>query len=396
MITRPVRELTGAAHAVSAGDFSRRIRIQTSDEVGRLARAFNEMSRNLTQISTANREERIKLATVVSSLADGVVMTDSQAGIALMNPAAARLFNIPDTPVTGRPLIEVIADYEVQELFKKCLATGHEQSAEIYNLTGRFIRIIGVPLVGVGSGGALLLFQDLTQMRNLQTTRREFIANVSHELRTPLTSIKAIVETLQDGAIEDRKVAMDFLGKVEVEVDGMAQMATELIELSRIETGKEQLRLELVDINALCQEIMSRFAPQAERQKIALATSFEPGMALVEADRERIRQVITNIVHNAIKFTPAGGKAVISTVTRDGSVVVSVSDTGIGISKEDLPHIFERFFKTDRSRLSSGTGLGLAIAKHIVQAHGGTITVASEEGHGSTFSFSLPLKHTAS
>jgi two-component system phosphate regulon sensor histidine kinase PhoR len=221
--------------------------------------------------------------------------------------------------------------------------------------------------------------------------RREFVGNISHELRTPLAAIKAIVDTLQDGAIDDKQAARDFLNKVDVEVDGMTQIVAELTELSRIETGRVKLKLEPVNLNLLVKEVITRLSPQAERHKVALLTELSSDLPFVQADKERIQQVILNIVHNAIKFTPSGGKVMISTEQSRESVIAKVSDTGIGISKEDLPHIFKRFFKADKSRSNSGTGLGLAIAKHTVQAHGGNIWAQSEEGKGSTFSFSLPL-----
>jgi len=221
--------------------------------------------------------------------------------------------------------------------------------------------------------------------------RREFVGNISHELRTPLAAIKAIVDTLRDGAISDREAAEDFLNRLDVEVDGMTQMVNELIELSRIETGKIRLKLEPANLNALVEEVMARLRPQADRQQLSLSAELSPGLAPVQADRERIRQVITNIIHNAIKFTPSGGRIVVSTKIDGQSAIAQVSDTGIGISKEDLPHIFERFFKADKSRATSGTGLGLAIAKHTIQIHGGKVWVQSEEGKGSIFGFSLPL-----
>jgi two-component system phosphate regulon sensor histidine kinase PhoR len=240
--------------------------------------------------------------------------------------------------------------------------------------------------------GAILLFQDLTEIRTLQTMRKEFIGNISHELRTPLASIKAIAETLQDGAIGDKKLAAGFLTKVDNEVERMSQIVTELTELSRIETGEAKLKLETVNLNLLIEDVVAHLFPQAERKNLALVAELSPVLAAVQADKDRIRQVIVNIVHNAIKFTQPGGKVVISTRLDADSAITEISDTGIGITKEDLPHIFERFFKVDRSRSSSGTGLGLAIAKHTVQAHGGEIRVQSEVGHGSTFSFNIPLK----
>ncbi len=391
MITRPVRQITKAAEGIATGKLDQQIPIRTKDEIGQLGHAFNEMSMSLKNTMATIVDERSKLVTVLSGMTDGVAMTDSEGSIMLVNPAAERLFNFKEAKVTGQPLIEAVHDYEIDDLVKKCLKTGREQTAQLDSVTGRFLRVIAVPLTTGKLTGALVLFQDLTEMRSLQTMRREFVGNISHELRTPLAAIKAIVETLQGGAINDKEVARDFLAKVDAEVDGMTQMVAELIELSHIETGRVKLKLELVNLNLLVGEVITRLAPQAERAKVTLLTELSPDLPPVPADRDRIQQVILNIVHNAIKFTSPGGKTTVHTKPQKDTVTVSVADTGKGISKEDLPHIFERFFKTDKSRSSSGTGLGLAIAKHTVQAHGGSIWVQSEEGKGSTFSFSLPL-----
>jgi two-component system phosphate regulon sensor histidine kinase PhoR len=275
---------------------------------------------------------------------------------------------------------------------RECLQTGLEQTTQLDSTTGHFLRTVAVPIAIGQERGAVALFQDLTEVRTLQTMRREFVGNVSHELRTPLAGMKAIVETLRDGALDDKTVAADFLNRLDTEVDGMAQMVAELIELSRIETGGINLKLEPVSLSGLAAEVVARLSPQAERQQVSLSTLPPTELPAVLADRERIRQVIVNIVHNAIKFTPPGGHVTVSTSQRDRTIVLEVSDTGIGISADDLPHIFERFFKADRSRATSGSGLGLAIAKHTVQSHSGNIWVRSEPGKGSTFSFSLPIE----
>ncbi len=391
MITRPVRQITRAAEGIAAGKLEQQIPIRTNDEIGRLGRAFNEMSSNVKNTMAAISGERGRLVAVLSSLSDGVVMTDSQGGVVLDNPSAERLFNFKEMTATGKPLIESIHDHDIDNVVKKCLDTAHEQSAQVESTAGRFIRVIAVPITTGNTTGALVLFQDLTELRSLQTMRREFVGNISHELRTPLAAIKAIVDTLRDGAINEKEAAVDFLNRLDFEVDGMTQMVAELIELSRIETGKIKLKLEPVKLNLLVEEVIARLSPQAERKQVSLAAELSPELPDVPADKERIRQVILNIVHNAIKFTPAGGRVVVSTKLDGQSVVTWVSDTGIGISKEDLPHIFERFFKADKSRSTSGTGLGLAIAKHSVQTHGGSVWVQSEQGKGSTFGFNLPL-----
>ena len=392
MITRPVRQITKAVEAIASGKLDQQIPTRTDDEIGRLGRAFNEMSSSVKNSMAVVANERSRLDNILCSLTDGVVMTDSEGKIVLANPAAEKLLNFKEAKVSGKPLIEAIPDHEIDNLLKNCLVTVHEQNTQLDSISGRFLRAIAVPITTGNTRGALILFQDLTEMRSLQTMRREFVGNISHELRTPMAAIKAIVETLRDGAINDPEAEIDFLNRLDVEVDGMTQMVSELIELTRIETGKIKLKLEPVNLNLLVEEVIARLAPQADRQQVSMSAELAPDLPAVQADKERIKQVMMNIIHNAIKFTPSGGKVVVSTKLDSQLVATQVADTGIGISKEDLPHIFERFFKADKSRSTSGSGLGLAIAKHTVQIHGGTIWVRSEQGKGSIFGFNLPLK----
>ena len=390
MITKPVRQITKAAVGITAGNLGQQIEIRTNDEIGRLAHAFNEMSQNLKTTIAAIVDERGNLATVLTNLTDGVVMTDAEEKLLLTNPAAERLFNFKKENVNGHPLIEAVHDYEIDEIVKKCLSTTHEQTAQL-ETNGRFIRVIAVPITTGRSYSTLVLFQDLTELRNLQTMRRELIGNISHDLRTPIAGIKAMVETLQDTAIDDKQVAWDFLTRINGEVDRLTQMVTELTELSHIETGKAELRRVPTNLNYLIEEVVGQMSPQAESKPVTITTDFNSNLPVIKVDKDRIRQTLTNLVHNAIKFNNPGGKVTITTTFDNESAIVSMSDTGIGISKEDLPHIFERFYKADKARSQGGSGLGLAIAKHTIQAHGGNISVKSEEGKGTTITFDLPL-----
>ena len=394
MITQPVRQITKAAAGITAGDLGQEIEIRTNDEIGRLAHTFNEMSQKLKTTIAAIVDERSNLATVLTNLTDGVVMTDAEEKLLLTNPAAELLFNFKEENVNGHPLIEAVHDYEIDEIVKKCLRTTHEQTAQL-EANGRFIRVIAVPITTGRSYSTLVLFQDLTELRNLQTMRRELIGNISHDLRTPIAGIKAMVETLQDTAIDDKQVALDFLTRINGEVDRLTQMVTELTELSHIETGKAELRRVPTNLNSLIEEVISQMRPQAESKQVTITTDFNSNLPVIKIDKDRIRQTLTNLVHNAIKFNNPGGKVTISTTFHNESAIVSVSDTGMGISKEDLPHIFERFYKADKARSQGGSGLGLAIAKHTIQAHGGSISVKSEQGKGSVFSFNLPTDLSA-
>ena len=391
--TRPIRKLTIASRKIASGELEQKITIEARDEVGELAHAFNEMSSKLKEMVETISGDRARLATILDNMADGVIMTDIEGNILMANNAAGKLFEIKNTDMANRHLIEVVRDHEIDEVLKLCLKTAETQSAQYESGTSkRYLRVIAIPIAHDELSDSLLLFQDLTELRNLQTTRRELIGNISHEFRTPLAGIKAMVETLRDGAVDDKKVARDFLTRMDDEVERLTQIVAELTELSRIETGKAELSLEPVNLNLLIEEVIIQLNHQVERQQLSVDKKFAADLRSVQADKERVRQVVVNLIHNAIKFTSPGGKITVATQTHGGSVTVDISDTGIGIAKNDLPHIFERFYKVDRARSGGGTGMGLAIAKHVVEAHGGKIRVQSEEGKGSTFSFSLSLK----
>jgi two-component system phosphate regulon sensor histidine kinase PhoR len=391
-LTRPIRELTRASQGIATGDLGRRITIATKDEIGQLARAFNEMSTSLKTTVETVSTEKTELDSILANMADGVIVTDPDGDIVLANQAAGRLLGFEEGKAAGRPAIEVVHDHEIDEVLKQCLNTGSERSTQFESgLTRRFLQTIAVPLVIQGRlNGALILLQDLTELRGLQTMRRELVGNISHELRTPIAGIKAMVETLRSGAVNDKDAAKDFLARIETEADRLAQMVAELTQLSRIETGRAELKLGPVNLNNLVDEVLVEMKPLAEKQRVTLSRQVSPDLPSVMADRDRIRQTIINLVHNAIKFNKPGGHVTVSTGYDTKNVSLTVADTGIGISGDNLPHIFERFFKADRARTGGGSGLGLAIAKHTVQAHGGEIRAQSEEGRGSTFTFTLP------
>ena len=392
--TRPVRQLTKASKRIAAGQFGQKITVSTKDEIGQLAQAFNEMSSNLKTTIDAISTEKTKLANVLENMADGVIMTDVEGNIMLANPAAGKLFGFKEPDAVNKPVIEIVHDHEVDEILKQCLKTGKQQSTQFESgIARRFLRAIAVPLYNQGrSSGTLVLLQDLTELRNLQTMRRDMVGNISHELRTPIASIKAMVETLQNAAIDDKEASRDFLSRIEGEADRLTQMVAELTQLSRIETGRAELRMESVNLNTLIDDVLVEISPLVEKQQIALLKELANDLPSVQADKDRIRQTIINLVHNAIKFNKPAGRVTVSTGYDSKSITVNVADTGIGISKEDLPHVFERFYKADKARTGGGSGLGLAIAKHTVQAHGGDIHAQSEEGKGSIFSFTLPRR----
>jgi two-component system phosphate regulon sensor histidine kinase PhoR len=390
--TQPVRELTAVAERMATGDLDARLFPTSRDEVGQLTRAFNHMADQIREQVTSLAEERGRLAAVLDHMADGVLITDGSGQVEMINAAAARLLDTSEEQALGRSFAQVVPHYPLIELWKTCCEQGEEQ-IEMVEVTrqGLFLQAIVTPFEEAGVEGYLVILQDLTRIRRLETVRRDFVSNISHELRTPLAGLKALVDTLRGGAIKDRPAAKRFLKRMDAEVDALTQMVEELLELSRIESGQAPLRLAPVPVSEVVVPPVDRLRPQAERGGLDLTVLLPPELPMVLADADRARLVLTNLVHNAVKFTPPGGQVTVAARPDGEEVILSVQDTGVGIPADDLPRIFERFYKADRARSGGGTGLGLAIAKHIVEGHGGRIWVESVEGEGSSFYFTLSV-----
>jgi two-component system, OmpR family, phosphate regulon sensor histidine kinase PhoR len=331
--------------------------------------------------------ERSRLATVLEQITDGVLIADASGLVRFANPAAGRLFQF------GNPLnhsiAEVVRNHQLVETWRRCQHTRQMQSESVEVPTRhQYLQLVVIP--DQHTSGSLLLVQDLTRLRRLETVRRDFVSNLSHELRTPLASLKALAETLQEGALEDPPAARRFIGQIEIEVDALTQMANELLELSKIESGRFSLNRSPVAPCDLLHSASQRMQVQAERANIILSVECAPDLPKVQVDSQRLEQVLVNLIHNAVKFTRPGGEVALLAELIDSFLQFAVRDTGVGIPAEELSRVFERFYRVDRSRTGSGTGLGLSIAKHIVEAHGGKIWVESTEGRGSTFYFTIP------
>ncbi len=380
-------------------EFSIRARNQdVSTDVSELENLSSSIASILSsfnlQLSTLDAE-RARLATVLDQITDGVLIADSQGIIQFANPAAGRLFQAA-SPV-GKSIAEVVRNHQLVEAWRRCQQTRQMQSESVELPTRhQYLQLVVIP--DQHSSGSLLLAQDLTRIRRLETVRRDFISNLSHELRTPLASLKALTETLQDGALDDPPAARRFIDQIQVEVDALNQMVTELLELSRIESGRFSLELQLVAPYDLLDSASRRMQVQAERAGLSLRVECGDDLPKVKIDAQRLEQVLVNLIHNAVKFTHTGGEVVLLADiaplggSEPGVVIFGVRDTGIGIPAEDITRIFERFYRVDKSRAGSGTGLGLSIAKHIVEAHGGKIWAESVEGQGSTFYFTMPIE----
>ena len=396
-----MRRLTSAVEQIAAGDLNARVPAHGDGDIGALSDALNRMAERLQRQSRKRSRERDRLDTVLQVMNDGVIMLNKHGYVSILNPAAAQILNVKAEESLDKSFVQVVKDYRVADVWLACVEHNLEHSATLELTSDVNIRVIVTPFLRGDANGFLVLLQDLSHLHRLETIRRDFVSNLSHELRTPLASLKALVDTLRDGALEDPPAATHFLERMEIEVDEMTQMVQELLELSRIESGQVPLRLFPTKIAALVEPIMERLRPQAERAQLTLQLFLESKLPEVLVDTDRIRTVLLNLIHNAIKFTPVGGTITVrarlsaESLKRDGSdvVVISVTDSGIGIPAEEIPRIFERFYKADRARSGGGTGLGLAIAKHTVHAHNGQIWVESTEQIGSTFFFTLPLVH---
>ena len=327
---------------------------------------------------------------LLSLIEDGIFVLDEHHDIQYMNDAAARIFGF--NPAGDRPLsfIEVVRDYECDALVKQCINTGEVQAASV-KIRGKkqYLDIKVSP--DEQSRNYIVIVKDLTEKRHLEEIRRDFISNVSHEFRTPISSIKLIAETLTNGALKDPGVNQDFLSRINIEADKLMNMTNELTELSMMENRETTLNKHTLKINSLVRQVVQRLQAQSDKKGLTLSIDIEPAAPDLVIDQYRIEQVLVNLVYNAIKFTNPGGVITISVKIRDNEIMVSVNDTGIGIPREELPRVFERFYKVNKARDDEGVGLGLAISRHIITSHGGKIWAESEEGKGSTFFFTLPL-----
>ena len=403
-LSKQINQLASLTQRLLDGDRHAPLPRQGRGEIEAFSRTYSQLIDQDNERIAHLQEERDQLIKVLVYMADGVIIADHTGHVRQMNPAAARLLSTTAERAVDHTLAEVLRHHELIDLWQRCQQEGEEQFAAVEVGQNLFLQAVITPFQQGDFQAYLVILQDLTTIRRLETVRRDFISNISHELRTPLASLRAVVETLQDGALEDPPAARRFLSRADHEVDTLTQMVEELLELSRIESGRVPIRLSPTAVSDLVEIPVERFKAQAKRDHIKLILALPDDLPTVFADAGRIQQVVNNLVHNAIKFTPKGTITITAfspentpkSVLREiedlpPSVVISVQDTGSGISPEDLSRIFERFYKSDRARTrgKGGTGLGLAIARHIVQVHNGRLWAESKEGKGSTFYFTL-------
>ena len=394
-VTRPVVEMQAIARQMSEGQFAVRAPVHSEDELGALGRALNVMVLRLREQIQNIEAERAKATAILDGMVEGVVAVDGQECILLMNERARAMFGVGPGRGEGKPFLEVIRNADLHEIFRSGRTAGDvfRRELRLIHPVDRTLRVTAVPLRLTGEEpGLVLVVDDVTELRRLEHVRTEFIANVSHELRTPLTAIQGYLETLLSGALEEREHAQRFVEIAFRHTERLGRLLNDLTDLSNIELGKVSLRLAPTPLRPLVDSVLELVAAKARDGDVALTAEVSDTIS-VQADHDRLVQILINLVDNAVKYTPAGGSVTVrARPTAEGRIEVSVSDTGIGIPRADLPRITERFYRVDkaRSRELGGTGLGLAIVKHLVLAHGGDMAIDSEEGRGTTVRVLVP------
>jgi two-component system, OmpR family, phosphate regulon sensor histidine kinase PhoR len=396
-ITQPVVEMQRVAGRMSEGDFSARAPVRSVDEIGTLARALNAMASGLRAKIADLENERAKITAILDGMVEGVLAVDGHERILLMNERGREMFDLARDTGDGRPFLEVIRNTDVLAIFRQARATGGAVlGRELQRLgpDGRIVRVNAVPFrLGSEERGIVIVVHDVTELRRLEQVRTEFVANVSHELRTPLTAILGYVETLLGGAIDEPEQTRKFLEVVFRHSERLGRLVNDLTDLSNIELGRVSLKLEPMSFDEVTESVLTIFRPRAEHARLALDARIDAGARAVVADRDRLAQILINLVDNAVKYTSAGGRVSVGARTvPSGMVEVTVADTGVGIPPGDLARVTERFYRVDRarSRELGGTGLGLAIVKHLVAAHGGELRIESVVGRGTSVIFTLP------
>lgn len=362
--------------------------LKPSEESILRAEALEEETESLQEMVAWHQA---RLNALLDNLTTGVVLVNVDGDVVLSNAAMQSLFALSDQESRATTLPHLVRHYQFVELWRRAMQRNASQTlmAEVPQ-SKRVLRAAAFPLHNELDEHFLLLFEDVSDLRRLETIRKDFVSNVSHELRTPLTSIKALTESLRAGALDEPEMARRFLGHIETEVDALSELVSELLELARIESQQVPLQRLPSDACEILRRGAERLRLQAERAGLELRIECKADLPLVMADAPRLEQVLVNLIHNAVKFTPRGGSVTAAAIDKGKVVEFSVTDTGLGISDDNLKRVFERFYKTDPARNKSGTGLGLAIAKHLVEAHEGAIGVESKEGKGSRFFFTVP------
>jgi len=386
--TLTVRAVSEAADRFAAGDLGERVTV-ASAATGDLTRHFNQMAARLQEIVESTSAEHSRLEAVFDASTDAMIALSADTTVRLLNRAALALLTTNHREAIGRPFIETARDYELDALVRRAIA-GSASETSVITLGPRRVplRAVAVPITA-GDWSVLLILTDLTEFQRVDQVRRDFLSNVSHELRTPLAAIQALVETIENGAVEPGEETEEFVRRIHQQVQRLTSLVNELLDLSRIESGAVSLSPEPTDLAEVIAEAVSLLQVRLAQSGACVEGPSVPGL-VAEVDRPSILRVVTNLLDNAIKYSPRGSTIRAAIASEGDLVSLTVTDDGPGIPEADLDRVFERFYTGDASRAATGVGLGLAIVKHLVRAHGGTVSASSPPGQGASFTVKLP------
>lgn len=390
-ISQPLREMNKAALAMAQGDYKRKVEAEGEDEIGELAASFNYLAGELNLTVEALKEEKGKVELMLRSLSEGIIAVDKDGLILRINPAAANLLKVSEEDLVKLPISSLEGFDDLSGLFVDVLKTGSSGSC-IFTVDKLTVRAYVSPIISTGAIlGSVGILQDISQAEQLEKMRRDFVANVSHELRAPLTVIRGYTEALLDEVIDRKEEPDKYYQIIREETLRLERLIVDLLDLSRLQSGKVELDMESVDLETISRSVLEKFRPLAGEKQIQLALHRDSSPFLVQGDGDRLEQLLIIFIDNALRHTSQGGEITVDLKGEDREARVRISDTGEGIPEEDLPYIWERFYKVDKAHTPSlgGTGLGLYIAREIIHLHGGTTLVESRPGEGAAFEFTL-------
>lgn len=396
LYTKQVKAATDVAIELSKGNYRARTKIDRLDDTEMLGTAINKLAENLQELVKTQEMQQDRLTALIENIGAGLVLIDSRGYISLINKGYIDIFHVRPDDYLNKLYYEVIEQKEICQLVAEVFRREQKVSKQLLillQIERRYFDVYGVPIIGSNNvwKGVLLVFHDITELKKLEQMRKDFVANVSHELKTPVTSIKGFAETLMDGAKNNEETLEAFLSIILKESDRLQSLVQDLLELSKIEQQGFRLNLQPLDIHKLLEEVIELLTGKALAKKIKIEFNGFPDQVFINGDIDRLKQVFINLISNSINYTPANGEVNVTLEDDEKYVRVHVEDSGVGIENEEIPRIFERFYRVDRarSRNSGGTGLGLAIVKHLVEAHHGNIIVRSDVGKGSEFIIEL-------
>lgn len=394
----PINELISVSKEISEGNYSKRVQINTNDEIGHLANTFNEMTSKLERTLSEMTDKNLKVDSIIDSMISGVVAVDNDYKVMLINSIACDMFGIKNGPgVIGINILELIRNNQIISLLNETVENNVSQMNEISvgSPVDKIFRIYTNPIkskdVSAVNSGGIATIHDITNIKKLEQIRTEFVSNVTHELKTPLTSIRGFIETLKNGAIEDKNVSTKFLDIIDIESERLYVLINDILQLSEIETQQTDSNIGTHNVKLILEEIFSVLTVAANKKGVAMDFEVDDNLS-INVNRDRIKQMLINLIDNAIKYNSENGHVLVNVCKQEGKIIFTIKDSGIGIAEEHISRIFERFYRVDkgRSRNMGGTGLGLSIVKHIVNLYSGSINVKSEPGKGSEFIIQLP------